>query len=124
MGMRSGLVFLTAVLFGWGGWAGCAHSVRPVRKGADRLLVCAAGTVAWRGDASRWEPVKVDFIRETPVIKLHGLAPGPHRFQCVREDGAGAPPAGVDWIEEDGFGGQNGVLVVEAGDRGPSATLE
>lgn len=123
MGIRTGILVLAALAA-----AACRRDLRPTQVAGRWEVVCLmpggqapdllADYADWRPVAEAAEPVDGGWrlwFRPPPA--------GMFRVQCRSGDQAVAP-SGFEWLEDDGFGGQNAVGFVAPSDRGGARPLE
>jgi hypothetical protein len=103
---RAGLapVVLLAVL------AGCRERVpTPVVPGKTRIE-CRAGAVALLGSFDGWAARRPLTASGDGAAADVDLPAGRTAIACLRADGSVEPPLNAPEVEDDGFGGKNGVF--------------
>lgn len=123
MGIRTRILVLAALAA-----AACRRDLRPTQVEGRWEVVCLmAGDAAPEllADYAEWRPVAEASERVEGGWRLWFRPPpaGLFRIQC-RSGGQAVPPSGFEWLEDDGFGGQNAVGFAPPSDLGGAGPLE
>lgn len=123
MGLRAGLVILSLVLN-----SACQHAIRPQQREGHWRLACVdpgAQSVSLAADIWGWDlRVMEPSGGGVWIGEFDAMQAGMFRVQCVADGKRRFPPAGADVIEDDGFGGENGVFYHAPSDSRGARSLE